>query len=144
MPFGLCNAPATYQRLMNFVYNIPELENHAIFIDDGVNASINFELHLNDMKLLLQRYRECGIQLKFSKCHWFKTQVKFLAHLINQSGILTDSSKIERIKNLPIPRDIKSLRRFVGMCNYYRNFIEHFADIANPLTSLTGKNKIFK
>ena len=86
------------------------------------------------MKTVLTRLKEAGLTLKFSKCQWAKSEVKFLGHLITDKGIKPDPSKTEAVQNFPVPTSKTEVRAFLGLCSYYRRFIKNFASVAKPLT----------
>ena len=142
MSFGLCNAPATFQRLMNDVLQ-PFLGKFcAVFIDDVLVYSKNEAEHEQHLRLVLQRLQDNNLYCKLSKCEFAKPEVKYLGHVVSQQGISPDPDKLAAIKDWPVPSgptDKKSKRElmsFLGLANYYRRFVKNFSKIALPLTNL--------
>lgn len=136
MPFGLCNAPATFQRLMERCMGHMNLRDCLIYLDDIVIFSSNFEEHLEKLEAVFQRLHQNNLKLKGSKCEFFKHEVTYLGHIVSEDGIRTDPSKIEAVKTWPIPKSVKEIRQFLGFTGYYRRFIKGYASIARPLNDL--------
>ena len=143
MPFGLSNAPATFQRLMETVLAGLVRNICYVYLDDILIIGKTFEEHLKNIARVLDRLQEAGLKLKPSKCHFLLRQVQYLGHTISDQGISPDASKIEAVKSFPEPTDLKSLRSFLGLASYYRRFIPGFSAVANPLFKLTRKNVNF-
>jgi hypothetical protein len=144
MPFGLCNAPATFQRLMDCVLAGLHWETCLVYLDDVIVLGKSFEDHLRNLQGVFQRLREAGLKLKTSKCNLCQEKVSFLGHIVSQKGISTDPSKIEAITKWPTPTECREVQQFLGLCNYYRRFIRNFATIAKPLHRLTEKTREFR
>src|SRR6266516_3741743 len=144
MPFGLCNAPATFQRLMDEVLLGLNHQVCLVYLDDIILFSHSIEQHLERFKLLLDRLRKANLKLKPSKCHLFQKTVNFLGHVISAGQIATEPAKIEQVVSWPSPRDVTEVRSFLGLVSYYRRFIRSFSEIAAPLHALTGKKVRFK
>ena len=136
LPFGLCGAPATFQRCMEMVFRNLTWKTVLVYMDDIIIFSPSFATQLQRLESALQRLSDAGLKLKPSKCHLFKREVTFLGHLITQDGVKTDPAKVEVIQNWPTPKNITEVRSFVGLCSYYRRFIEGFARLASPLHNL--------
>ena len=136
MPFGLCNAPATFQRLMERCMGELNLRDCLIYLDDIIIFSSTFEEHVERLQAVFERLQENNLKLKPSKCKLFRSKVSYLGHVVSQEGIHTDPSKIEAIKDWPVPKTTKDVRRFLGFSGYYRRFIKGFAAIARPLNDL--------
>ncbi|GJS04068.1 reverse transcriptase domain-containing protein [Tanacetum coccineum] len=144
MPFGLTNAPAVFMDLMNRVCK-PYLDKFVIvFIDDILIYSKTKEEHEVHLKLVLELLRKEKLYAKFSKCEFWLQEVHFLGHVVNQSGIHVDPSKIEAVKNWKAPTTPSEVRSFLGLAGYYRRFIANFSKIAKPLTLLTQKNQKYE
>ena len=143
MPFGLCNAPSTFQRLMEFVLTGLQWSVCLIYLDDVIIFSKNFDDHLRRMEEVFGRLREAGLKLKPQKCRFLQKEVTYLGHVVSENGVSTDPSKVSKILDWPIPRNVSELRSFLGLASYYRRFIKDFAKIAVPLHRLTEKNKPF-
>ena len=136
MPFGLCNAPATFQRLMERCMGDLNLQDCLIYLDDIIIFSATFEEHLERLQAVFERLEKHNLKLKPSKCHLFKERVVYLGHVVSEAGIQADPEKIEAVKNWPIPQNTKDVRKFLGFTGYYRRFIKGYASIARPLNDL--------
>ena len=136
MPFGLANAPATFQYLMQKTMGDLHLSQCLLYIDDIIIFSSSFEEHLQRLEAVFQRLKKAGLKLKPSKCHLFHEKVKYLGHIISSDGIETDPSKIEALKHWPTPSSVQDMRRFLGFAGYYRRFVSNFAQISRPLHDL--------
>ena len=143
MPFGLCNAPATYQRLMDRLLGGLKWSSCLVYFDDIIIVGSTFDDHLRNISSVLMRLRGAGLKLKPAKCNFCQQQVSFLGHVVSSKGISTDPSKTEVISKWPTPQSKREIQQFLGLANYYRRFIKHFADIAKPLHRLT-ENAIFE
>lgn len=139
MPFGLCNAPATYQRMMQDILSGFLFQFCVCYLDDILIYSKTFEDHIKHLQAVLRRLEEAGLLLKPSKCDFARREISFLGHILSESGIKTDPAKIEKVKSFPTPTTPTEVRAFLGLANYYRKFIAGFATIAGPLYELTGK-----
>ena len=144
MPFGLCNASATFQRLMDRVLHGLKWHSCLVYIDDIVVVGGSMREHLHNLGCVLGRLREAGLRVKPSKCRFLQKEVKFLGHVVSENGISTDPGKTEAIQKWPVPRSRRELQQFLGLANYYRRFIKSFALIAKPLQYLTEKNAPFE
>ena len=144
MPFGLCNAPATFQRLMDLVLSGIQWKSCLVYIDDIVIVGKSFQQHLSNLELVLDRLRQAGLRLKTSKCHLFREEVTFLGHRISRQGISTDPAKVSAVQNWKTPNSVQDVRQFLGLVGYYRKYIPHFAAIARPLHQLTERGREFQ
>ena len=136
MPFGLCNAPATFQRLMERCMGELNLDQCLIYLDDVIIFSTTFEEHLQRLEAVFTRLQDHNLKLKAKKCDFLKSEVTYLGHVVSEEGIKTDPEKTEAIKNWPVPKSVKDVRSFLGFAGYYRRFIKGFANIARPLNDL--------
>lgn len=143
MPFGLCNAPATYQRIMNILLAGLSGLTCLVYLDDIIIYSKDFSSHLRDLKEVLDRLVEAEILLKPSKCRFGVEQVEYLGHIVSARGIAPDPKKVAKLKEYPKPTCINELRAFLGFAGYYRRFIRHFAMIAEPLFQLLKHDQKF-
>ena len=140
MPFGLCNAPATFQRLMQIILTGLEGKSCFVYLDDILVVSNTFEDHLSHLSEVLMRLRRAGLRLKPKKCLLLREEVPYLGHVLSASGIRPNPAKIETVQNFPTPTDVTKLRQFLGLAPYYRRFTCGFARIAHPLHRLTKKD----
>ena len=143
MPFGLANAPATFERLMEIVLAGLQWEICLIYLDDIMVFAQNFEEHMSRLSLVLDRVRQAGLKISPEKCDLFKKEVAFLGHIVGKEGISTDPKKIEAVSEWPRPKNATEIRSFLGLCSYYRKFMKGFADIAKSLHRLTEKDSEF-
>jgi hypothetical protein len=136
MPFGLCNAPSTFMKLMNEVLR-PLLDKCVIvFIDDILIYSSSEEQHYRDVSAVFNVLRQHKLYIKLSKCSFFKAEVEFLGHIVGHSTIKMSKDKLDTIMTWPSPKSVTEVRSFLGLCNYYRKFIQGFSQVAAPLTDL--------
>jgi hypothetical protein len=143
MPFGLTNAPAAFMDLMNRIFQ-PFLDHFVVvFIDDILVYSRSPEEHAAHLRTVLQILREKRLYAKWSKCEFWLNSVSFLGHVVSREGISVDPSKIEAINSWGSPTSVAEVRSFLSLAGYYRRFVENFARIAKPLTSLTQKGVQF-
>ncbi len=147
MPFGLRNAPAVFQRMMQRVLmglNPEEGPDFVeVYLDDVLVFSQTLEAHLHHLTLVLDRLVEAGLKLQPSKCYFAREEVQYLGHLITPSGLKPNPERVSAVKEFPVPQCIKEVRQFVGLASYFRRFIPLFASIAHPLHSLTRKGEAF-
>ena len=131
LPFGLSNAPAVFQRLMNMVMRGLTWEACLVFLDDIVVMSKTFEQHLERLRAVFGRLKSANLKLKPSKCRLFQIKVKFLGSIVSANGIEPDPKKLKAIADWPVPRNLTELRAFVGLASYYRRHVKGFSDLAN-------------
>ena len=141
LPFGMMNAPATFQRLMNQV--IAGLENTEVYIDDIVIYSDTWKQHMEHTKALFDRLSQAKLTVNLSKSQIGKAKITFLGHEIGQGEVKPVNAKVEAIAHFPQPQTKKELMRFLGMAGYYRKFCRNFSDVVSPLTNLLAKNTKF-
>ena len=139
LPFGLCNAPSTFERLMERILSGLRWQMLLVYLDDVIVFSRTIQEHLERLDVVFSKLTEAGLKLKPKKCHLFKREVLYLGHVVSQAGIATDPSKIEVIRDWPTPKDASDVRSGLGMFGYYRKFIKDYSKKARPLTRLTEK-----
>ena len=144
LPFGLCNAPASFQTMMTNVLR-PYLGKFCVvYLDDVLIYSKTPEDHLRHIRLVLQELQRHKLHIKLSKCSFGMKSVEFLGHIVESGQIRMDPKKIEAVQNWPIPKNVTEVRGFLGLAGYYRKFIHKFAQMATPLTGLTQKDLKFQ
>jgi deoxyuridine 5'-triphosphate nucleotidohydrolase len=143
MPFGLCNAPATFQRAMDTVLGDYNWKFANVYIDDLNVFSKDFTEHLDHLNKVFCRIRTANLKLNPEKCNFCRKELPFLGHIITDEGISPDPSTIKKIQEFPQPRTIKGLRSFLGLAGYYRKFVKGFSQIAAPLFKLLRNNEHF-
>ena len=142
MPFGLCNAPATFQRLMDTAL-AGEWRRSVVYLDDIIIPGKTFHEHLSNLVIVFERLRKAGLKLQPSKCAFCRKQVAFLGHILSTDGIATDPAKTEKVAKWREPTSRREVQQFLGLANYYRRFVQDFAKIAKPLHRLTEKTARF-
>ena len=140
MPFGLCNAPASFSRLMQACLNEQIFQILLVYLDDTLILSQTFEEHLERLQMVLERLRKHGLKLKMDKCNFLKREVTYLGHEVSGSGISPEAQKLAVVQQWPAPQTVKELRTFLGFASYYRRFIANFARIAGPLHQLVNNS----
>ena len=146
MPFGLCNATATFQRLMTkTIGQISSKYGNLVlcYVDDILIATSTIEQHIERVDEVFTCLRAAGLKLKAAKCKLLETQVKFLGRVVSAEGVQPDIADIEKIRSWEVPDTKTKLESFIGFANYYREFIKNFADIVAPLNKYKGKNQEF-
>lgn len=139
LPFGLCNAPATYQRLMNQILD-PLIDRCVIvYLDDVLIFSKTLEEHKEHLAAVLELLQKAKMFCKISKCHFAQREVSFLGHIVGADGIRMDPAKVRAVQEWPTPTSLTDLRSFLGLANFYRRFVKDYSKIALPLTDLTKK-----
>ncbi|TPX52020.1 hypothetical protein PhCBS80983_g06532 [Powellomyces hirtus] len=144
MPFGLCNAPGAFQRLMNQVlgnlYDICVI----CYLDDILIFSPNPNKHCRDVAEVLQRLQNHSLYVNATKWHWGQKEIEFCGHLFSIDGMRIASDKITAVRDWPIPRTTRHIRQFLGLTNYFLDYIEQYAEIAAPLSTLQSVKSAFE
>ena len=141
MPFGMKNAPATFQRMVNKL--VRDIDRWEGYIDDVVIYSANWSDHISQIKSFFQIMREAKLTINLMKSEFGKATVKYLGHILGQGQVRPLDAKIQTIAKFPFPTSRKELARFLGMAGYYRNFCLNFLEIAAPLKNLLSKKVKF-
>jgi hypothetical protein len=145
LPFGLTNAPATFQRLMNEVFHDYIREGFVVvYLDDVLIYSKTEEEHLGQLERVFTRPREHQLLAKLVKCSFFEKQLRYLGHIIGENGLEVDMDKVKVVQEWPSPTNVTEVRRFLGLSNYFRKFIQNYSILATPLTALSGAKAPWK
>ena len=139
LPFGVVNGPSAFSRIMYM--SLGDLDFVEIYLDDILIHSATLEDHYKHVEIVFKRLAEVNLKLNFSKCCWFRKELKFLGHIIAEGIIKTDDFKTEAIREWSTPRNVQQVQQFLGLAGYYRKFVPNFAHIAHPLYHLTKKVK---
>jgi hypothetical protein len=144
MPFGMCNAPSTFQRHIALILRTCITQGYVVqFIDDICIHSKTLDDHFSHVATVLDLLTAHHLRTKLSKCSFFQTKVDFLGHVISGDGISVDPAKTTAIDEWPSPKDAHELRSFLGLANYYSRFINSYADICIPLFPLLAKDTLW-
>lgn len=138
MLFGLCNAPSTFQRLMERMFGAQHCQSLLLYLDVVVFSS-SVDEHLARLGAVLSRLQQEGLKVKLNKCAFFREEVKYLGHVISKDGVATDPDKISAVTDWATPTSVSELRSFLGFASYYRRFVEGFAKLAAPLHRLVAE-----
>ncbi|KAK3534806.1 hypothetical protein QTP86_026085, partial [Hemibagrus guttatus] len=130
MPFGLCNAPAMFQHLMDRVLAGMQWEICLVYLDDIIVLGKDVKEMLQRLAQVFERLRQANLKLKPTKCCLFRHQVAYLGHIVSERGITTDPQKVQKIQQWPQPPNVNEVRQFVGLASYYRRFVKDFATVA--------------
>ncbi|KAJ9539557.1 hypothetical protein OSB04_032290 [Centaurea solstitialis] len=144
MPFGLCNAPATFQRCMMSIFSDMIEDTMEVFMDDFSVIGTSFEKCLENLKKCLERCESHDLILNWEKCHFMVQEGIVLGHLVSSRGLEVDKAKIEVITQLPEPTSVKGIRSFLGHAGFYRRFIRDFSKITKPLCNLLHVDQAFE
>jgi len=141
MFFGMTNSPATFQAMMNEILrNLINEGKVAAFVDDVLVETETEEGHDEIVKEILRRLEENNLYIKPEKCVWKVRKIRFLGVVIGPNGIEIEKEKVNGVLSWPQPKNVKDIRKFLGLANYYRRFIKDFARVARPINMLTRKD----
>jgi predicted transcriptional regulator len=139
MPFGLCGAPATFQRQMQSCLHDQIYQLLLVYLDDVIVFSKTFDEHLERLEKVLTRLAQQGLKIKREKCSFLRKEVSYLGYMVSSDGVSTDPDKISVVKDWPVPKTVKELRSFLGFASYYRRFVKYFSKVADPLHELQNR-----
>jgi RNase H-like domain found in reverse transcriptase/Reverse transcriptase (RNA-dependent DNA polymerase)/Integrase zinc binding domain/Chromo (CHRromatin Organisation MOdifier) domain/Integrase core domain len=143
MPFGLTNAPASFQAYANDCLR-EYLDKFCVaYLDDILIYSDSLEEHIQHVRMILQRLRECGLYVKLEKCDFHVQEISFLGFIISPDGVSMDPKRIATIVEWPVPESVHDVQVFLGFANFYRRFIEKYSRVVLPITSLLRKGQPF-
>ena len=140
MPFGLMNAPSTFQSAMNLLFRPLLRKQVLVFFDDILVYSPTWENHLQHLEDVLQLLSQNHYLVNKKKCHFGRRSIDYLGHIISGSEVSMDPSKLQSIKEWPAPKNVRGVRGFLGLTGYYRKFIKNYGQVAKPLTDFTKKD----
>ncbi|UYV73515.1 hypothetical protein LAZ67_10003901, partial [Cordylochernes scorpioides] len=143
MPFGLCNAPATFERNMENMLGNLRWQICLCYLDDFIIYSPDFPTHLKRLEAVFRCFRESNLRLNDKKCRFAFEELEILGYITSKHGIKPAEHNIKAVRNFPRPKKVKEVQSFLGMCSYYRKFIKDFSKIADPLTNLIKKSVSF-
>jgi len=143
MPFGLCNALATFQRCIISIFSVLFKQCMEIFIDNFFVFGSSFNDCLSNLRKVLKRCRKKNLTLNWEKCHFMVKRGIVLSHIIFKDGIKTNKAKIDLIVSLPPPTYVKDVRSFLGHASFYRHFIKDFSQLMKPLSNSLPKDVQF-
>ncbi|GKA23819.1 putative nucleotidyltransferase, ribonuclease H [Tanacetum coccineum] len=144
MPFGLCNAPTTFQRCMTTIFHALMKDNMEVFMDDFSVFGSSFNHCLKNLEKMLKRCEETNLVLNWEKCHFMVKEGIVLGHKVSGSGTEVDKAKIKAISKLTYLTNVKAIQSFLGHVGFYRRFTKYFSQIARPMTQLSVKDAPFK
>jgi hypothetical protein len=137
MPFGLCNSPSTFQRVVHSIFRKMSGQQILTYLDDIMILGKGFHDHLQNLAMALDQLRAANLKLKPKKCSLFQVEVLFLGKMVGKNGVSVNPGSIQAVQDRPVPRDVKELQSFLGLANYHREHIAKFAEISAVLYTLT-------
>ena len=144
MPFGLCNAPSTFQSMINDVFHDLLDEGVVVYLDDILIYNEDERSHISLVRRVMERIRNAKLCCSIKKSDIHVGEIEFLGYHISPEGISMSTAKVESVRNWPTPRNVKDIQAFLGFANFYRRFIEGFSKICKPMTDLTQKERVFE
>jgi hypothetical protein len=145
MAQGLKSSPATFARLsMAMMADLISSGSSVVYLDDWLLCSSDFESHMQLLRTVFERLRASGLKYRLSKSHFFQKEITYLGHIISQEGIAVSPHNTDKVKEFPAPKCQREVRRFLGMCGFYRTFVRSYSTIALPLTRLSSDKVEFE
>lgn len=144
MPFGLKNAPSTFQRVMDNVLKDLQGTVCLVYMDDIIIFSTSLQEHILNLDKVFSKLRDANLKVQLDKCEFLRREIAFLGHIISETGLKPNPDKIIAIQNFPIPKTQKDIKSFLGLLGYYRKFIKDFSQLTKPLTSCLKKGATVK
>lgn len=143
LPFGLKNAAATFQRLMNNILRDYLGKFCFVYLDDKVIYSKSIQDHFQHLKQLFAKLEASGLTLNLKKCSMLQKTITYLGHVVSKEGVRTEASKVKAVQDFPVPKNLKEVQRFLGLASWYHQFIFHFSERAAPLYALKAKDAVW-
>lgn len=143
MPFGLHNAPSTWQRFIDRVLGHDLEQNISVYLDDIIVSTSTFAKHIEVLEVVFRRLRDAGLTINRDKCKFCKSELKYLGHIVTSAGLMVDPEKVEAVVRIPTPKTVSEVRRVVGLASWYRRFVPNFSSLIAPMTNLLRKNQPF-
>jgi len=143
LPFGLSNAPSTFQRLMDLILSGLKWKSCMVNTGDVLVFAADFDQMMSRLREVLKRLNDGGMKLRLEKCKFCESEVTYLGHTLSAAGIKPDMNKLKAVQGLPIPRKAKDVKSFLGLFSYYRKFIPGCSQICQPLIKLLSKDVKF-
>ena len=140
LPFGLKTAVASFSRGLKLILGPEIIEFTLVYVDDLLVYSKSFSEHIFHLKLLFERLKSACLTVNLKKCQFLAKQVLFLGHIISSEGFLPDPKKMEAIQSFPVPKKVKDVRAFLGLCNFYRRFKLRYSKLTDKLNTLLKKD----
>jgi hypothetical protein len=139
MPFGVCSAPATFQRVMDNILRGLQGEKCLVYLDDIIVYSASLEEHIQKLREVFRRLKQANFKIQLNKSEFLRKEVSYLGHIITNKGVKPNPDKIKAVVNYPLPKTTKEIKAYLGLLGYYRRFIKDFAKIMKPLTKCLKK-----
>lgn len=140
MPFGLMNAPISFQTVMTHILRGINFKFCLVYVDDILVFSKSFKDHISHLEQVFSRLRDANLKLNPEKCDFVKDKIKYLGFILSSKGVDVDKERVKAVSEYPVPKTEKEIRSFLGMANYYRRFIPNYAKLASPISSLLKKD----
>src|SRR5690606_25012388 len=141
---GLTNAPATFERMVDSVLRGLKWNTCLCYLDDILVFGPTFDVHLDRVREVLTVMKSAGLTLNAKKCYFGQTEIKVLGHVVSSKGISPDPDKISAVQNFPQPRSVNEVQSFLGLCSYFRRFIQNFSKRVCHMRNLLQKHVMFE